>query len=83
MIFNWLHWTSFPILRFVLSPALVVRFWQVLEAFPLWQRVWVCGSQVALCGFNCLFLHAILTRRKVYSSLASAFSSDRDLKSKA
>ena len=46
------YWITFIPLRLVLYPALMVRFWLVLEGYPLWERLLVVGCQFGLCCFN-------------------------------
>ena len=46
------YWATFVPLRLILYPVLLVRFWVVLDGFPLWERLLVVGCQLLLCAFN-------------------------------
>jgi hypothetical protein len=46
------YWITFIPMRLILYPWLLVRFWNVLEGFPLWERLLVVGCQLLLCCFN-------------------------------
>jgi len=39
-------------LRLMLYPALLVKFWLVLDGFPLYERLLVVACQFLLCCFN-------------------------------
>ena len=65
MCFCRAYWISFVPLRLILYPVLLVRFWVVLEPFPLWERLLVCTCQLFLCFFNVGAPTLILARNSV------------------
>lgn len=46
------YWISFIPMRLILYPVMLVRFWVVLEDFPLYERLPVVFYQFLLCCFN-------------------------------
>jgi hypothetical protein len=47
-----LYWGTFVPLRLMLYPGLLVKFWLVLDGFPLYERLLVVACQFLLCCFN-------------------------------
>ena len=47
-----LYWATFIPMRLLLYPALLVKFWLVLDGFPLPERLLVVACQFLLCCFN-------------------------------
>ena len=62
-LMNSLYWLTFIPLRLVLYPGLLVKFWLVLEGFPLSERLLVCTCQFLLCCFNFGVFHMSMARR--------------------
>lgn len=58
-----LYWLTFIPMRLVVYPALLVKFWLVLEGFPLSERLLVCVCQFLLCCFNVAVLYLSIARR--------------------
>jgi len=51
-----LYWATFFPLRIFLYPYMLVQFYREMQAHALWELVAVCGSQIALIGFNLTLL---------------------------
>jgi hypothetical protein len=63
LLMHRMYWITYVPLRLILYPALLPRFWFVLEGFPMWERVGVVTCQFLLCLFNLAMLWASLVRR--------------------
>lgn len=54
--FSFLYWATFFPMRIFLYPLMLVYFYQEMQVHALWELVAVCGSQIALIGFNIILL---------------------------
>lgn len=79
-LFRCLYWATFLPLRLALYPYLLVQFYRVMQPFPLWELVVVCGCQTILIAFNLMFLALSIMselKRKQESKLARSRASGR------
>jgi len=61
------HWSTFIALRMVAYPIFTYIFWTSLDRpdrYSLFEFRLALWSQFGLLGFNCLFLHLMLTQRR-------------------
>eukprot|EP00884_Botryococcus_braunii_P020500 jgi/Botrbrau1/7133/Bobra.0143s0013.1 len=62
-LLNALYWITFIPFRCIMYPGLLVKFWFVLDGYPLWERCYVCLCQLGLCMFNAAMLYFSFARR--------------------
>ncbi|EIE22654.1 hypothetical protein COCSUDRAFT_47639 [Coccomyxa subellipsoidea C-169] len=65
---HYAYWISFIPMRLILYPYMLVRFWVVLDEFPLYERLPVVLCQFLLCCFNYGMFWLSIRRRLVKRS---------------